>query len=126
MVSTPASTRRPDGSAGALVLVSHKQRGKDDQGNHGMDRSEGVEITEEEKGRLLDALKALEEDAEQEGRNLVLRSLRRLGRRDAAKADFERAANLAATEADRRFLAKQIEELAEKGSLMPPGGADAR
>jgi predicted type IV restriction endonuclease len=87
---------------------------------------EGVEITEEEKGRLLDALKALEEDAEQEGRNLVLRSLRRLGRRDAAKADFERAANLAATEADRRFLAKQIEELAEKGSLMPPGGADAR
>ncbi len=37
--------------------------------------------------------------------------LRRLGRRDAAKAAFERAARLAATEADRRFLAQQLEEL---------------
>ena len=37
--------------------------------------------------------------------------LRRLGRRDAAKAAFERAAGLAATEADRRFLTQQIEEL---------------
>ena len=43
--------------------------------------------------------------------------LRRLGQRDAAKAAFERAAQLAATEADRRFLAQQIEELAEDGAL---------
>jgi RNA polymerase sigma-70 factor, ECF subfamily len=39
--------------------------------------------------------------------------LRRLGRRDAARAAFERATHLAATEADRRFLARQVEELAE-------------
>ena len=38
--------------------------------------------------------------------------LRRLGRRDAARAAFERASTLATTEADRRFLAQQIEELA--------------
>jgi RNA polymerase sigma-70 factor (ECF subfamily) len=37
--------------------------------------------------------------------------LRRLGRRDAAQAAFQRAAHLAATEADRRFLARQLEEL---------------
>ena len=37
--------------------------------------------------------------------------LRRLGRRDAARASFERAANLAPTEEDRRFLARQIEDL---------------
>jgi RNA polymerase sigma-70 factor, ECF subfamily len=36
--------------------------------------------------------------------------LRRLGERDAAQAALERAAHLAATEKDRRFLAKQIEE----------------
>ncbi|HYT81738.1 MAG TPA: sigma-70 family RNA polymerase sigma factor [Actinomycetota bacterium] len=42
--------------------------------------------------------------------------LRRLGRREAAQAAFERAADLAATEVDRRFLAQQIEELA---SLSP-------
>ena len=50
-------------------------------------------------------------------------TLRRLGQRDAAKAAFERAAHLAATEADRRFLAQQIEELAEDGALTqhPPG-----
>jgi RNA polymerase sigma-70 factor, ECF subfamily len=41
--------------------------------------------------------------------------LRRLGRRDAARAAFERAAQLAATEADRRFLAEQIQELADSG-----------
>jgi RNA polymerase sigma-70 factor, ECF subfamily len=40
-------------------------------------------------------------------------TLRRLGQRDAAKAAFERAAHLAATEADRRFLAQQVEELAD-------------
>ena len=38
--------------------------------------------------------------------------LRRLGRRDAAQAAFERAAHLAATEANRRFLAQQLQELA--------------
>ena len=43
--------------------------------------------------------------------------LRRLGQRDAAKAAYERAAHLAVTEADRRFLAKQIEELADDGNL---------
>jgi RNA polymerase sigma-70 factor (ECF subfamily) len=43
--------------------------------------------------------------------------LRRLGRRDAAKAAFERAAHLAVTETDRRFLAQQIEELGEDGSI---------
>jgi RNA polymerase sigma-70 factor (ECF subfamily) len=43
--------------------------------------------------------------------------LRRLGQRDAAKAAFERAVQLAATEADRRFLAQQIEELTEDGAL---------
>jgi len=44
-------------------------------------------------------------------------TLRRLGQRDAAKAAFERAAHLATSEADRRFLAQQIEELAEDGAL---------
>jgi RNA polymerase sigma-70 factor (ECF subfamily) len=39
--------------------------------------------------------------------------LLRLGKRDAAQAAFECAAHLAPTEADRRFLAQQIEELAE-------------
>jgi RNA polymerase sigma-70 factor (ECF subfamily) len=39
--------------------------------------------------------------------------LRRLGRREDARASFERAAELAVTEADRRFLAKQIEVSAE-------------
>jgi len=45
-------------------------------------------------------------------------TLRRLGQRDAASAAYERAAHLAPTEADRRFLAQQIEELAEDGRLM--------
>jgi RNA polymerase sigma-70 factor (ECF subfamily) len=44
--------------------------------------------------------------------------LRRLGQPDAAKAAFERALHLAATEADRRFLAQQIAELAEDGAPM--------
>ena len=39
--------------------------------------------------------------------------LRRLGQREAALAAFERAAQLAATEAERQFLAQQIEALAE-------------
>jgi RNA polymerase sigma-70 factor (ECF subfamily) len=49
--------------------------------------------------------------------------LRRLGRWDEARAAFERAARRAATEADRRFLAQQIEQLAEDGALTkrPPG-----
>jgi RNA polymerase sigma-70 factor (ECF subfamily) len=45
-------------------------------------------------------------------------TLRRLGQRDAASAAYERAAHLAPTEADRRFLAQQIEELAEDGRLV--------
>ncbi len=39
--------------------------------------------------------------------------LRRLGRRDAAQAAFARAAHLAATEAERRFLTQQIDSLAQ-------------
>ena len=52
-------------------------------------------------------------------------TLRRLGQLDAAKAAYERAAHLAATEVDRRFLAQQIEELVEDGALMqhPPTGS---
>ena len=38
--------------------------------------------------------------------------LRRLGQSEAAKTSFERAAELAVGEADRHFLARQIEELA--------------
>jgi RNA polymerase sigma-70 factor (ECF subfamily) len=38
--------------------------------------------------------------------------LRRLGRRDAARAAFARAARLAPTEAERGFLAQQLDELA--------------
>jgi RNA polymerase sigma-70 factor (ECF subfamily) len=52
-------------------------------------------------------------------------ALRRLERRGEARVAFERAADLAATERDRRFLARQIEELAGDGTLMqdPPRGA---
>ena len=39
--------------------------------------------------------------------------LRQLGHREAALAAFERAAQLAGTEAEQRFLVQQIEELAE-------------
>jgi RNA polymerase sigma-70 factor (ECF subfamily) len=46
--------------------------------------------------------------------------LRRLGSRDIAKASYERAAELAVAEPDRRFLAQQIEELAEEGPDTPP------
>ena len=62
-------------------------------------------------------------------------TLRRLGQRDAAKAAYERAAHLAMTNADRRFLAQQIEELAEDaalaqhradGSTEPPNETTAR
>jgi RNA polymerase sigma-70 factor, ECF subfamily len=53
--------------------------------------------------------------------------LRRLGRRDAARAAFERAAQLAATGTDRRFLAQQVEELAKDAALTqrPPSGPTA-
>jgi RNA polymerase sigma-70 factor (ECF subfamily) len=40
--------------------------------------------------------------------------LRRLGRRDAARAAFERAADLAPTSRDRRFLARQMTGVAEE------------
>ena len=39
--------------------------------------------------------------------------LRRLGRMDAARAAFERAADLAPSDADRRFLARQMEGLGD-------------
>ncbi len=44
--------------------------------------------------------------------------LRRLGRRDAARVAFARAARLVATQAERRFLAHQAAELAEDGTPM--------
>ena len=47
-------------------------------------------------------------------------TLRRLGQRDAAKAAFERAAQLAPTMAEQRFLARQVEGLAEDGALRQP------
>jgi len=52
-------------------------------------------------------------------------TLRWLGQQDAALAAYERAAELAVTEIDQRFLAQQIKELAEDGALMPhrPGGS---
>jgi RNA polymerase sigma-70 factor (ECF subfamily) len=51
--------------------------------------------------------------------------LRRLGRRKDARAAFERAADLSVTEADRRFLAKQIEVLAQDEAQLSgaPGGS---
>ena len=44
--------------------------------------------------------------------------LRRLGRPQAAAAAYQRASDLAATQADRQFLAQQIEELAEGNSAV--------
>jgi RNA polymerase sigma-70 factor (ECF subfamily) len=50
--------------------------------------------------------------------------LRRLGSREGARAAFERAAQLAATEADRRFLAQQIEVLEDEAHMQKaPGGS---
>ncbi len=43
--------------------------------------------------------------------------LRRLGQRDLAKSAFERAAQLAATESDRRFLVQQSQEAVGGGAL---------
>jgi RNA polymerase sigma-70 factor, ECF subfamily len=48
--------------------------------------------------------------------------LRRLGQPDAAQAAFERAAHLAATEPDRRFLTQQLEGLAEDAAHPRPPG----
>jgi RNA polymerase sigma-70 factor (ECF subfamily) len=48
--------------------------------------------------------------------------LRRLGQPDAARAAFERATHLAATETDRRFLTQQVQELTEDAApTQPPG-----
>jgi len=52
--------------------------------------------------------------------------LRRLGQRDAAHAAFERAAHLAATEADRRFLTQQIEQLTDDAALTQPPDESTR
>lgn len=46
--------------------------------------------------------------------------LRRLGQRDAARAAYQRATELAATEGDRRFLARQADGLAGNGSRGQP------
>ncbi len=48
-------------------------------------------------------------------------TLRRLGQRDKARTAYQRAAHLAVTEADRRFLEEQIEELAEGGTWRDSG-----
>jgi RNA polymerase sigma-70 factor (ECF subfamily) len=78
----------------------------------------------EDPGAALTALNAIAPDLDNYHLMHAARgtTLRKLGQRDAAKAAFERAAHLAATEEDRRFLAQQIEELAEDGALMehPP------
>jgi RNA polymerase sigma-70 factor, ECF subfamily len=49
--------------------------------------------------------------------------LRRLGQREAAEAALRRAAHLAVTEKDRRFLTQQIEELAEDALLSRTAGS---
>ncbi len=43
-------------------------------------------------------------------------TLRRLGKRDAAKAAYERAVHLAATDTDRRFLEQQVKALTDSSS----------
>jgi RNA polymerase sigma-70 factor (ECF subfamily) len=70
-------------------------------------------------GALLAALDAIAPDLDNYHLMHAARgsALRRLGRREAAKAAYVRAAHLAATETDRRFLAQQIEELAEDGTV---------
>jgi RNA polymerase sigma-70 factor, ECF subfamily len=71
----------------------------------------------ESPGAALTTLDAIEPDLESYHLLHAARGtmLRRLGRREEARRAFERAAQLAATEGDRRFLALQIEELAEEG-----------
>ena len=65
-------------------------------------------------GAALTALDTIEPDLENYHLLHAARgtTLRRLGQRDEARAAFERAAHLAVTEADRRFLTQQIEKLA--------------
>jgi RNA polymerase sigma-70 factor (ECF subfamily) len=77
-------------------------------------------------GALLAALDAIAPDLDnyhlmQEARGSALR---RLGRRKAAKAAYVRAAHLAATEMDRRFLAQQVEELSDDGADTSVARAD--
>jgi RNA polymerase sigma-70 factor (ECF subfamily) len=74
-------------------------------------------------GAALDALDAIAPDLDTYHLMHAARgsALRRLGRREAARAAYVRAADLAATETDRRFLAQQIEELAEDGTLTSTG-----
>jgi predicted RNA polymerase sigma factor len=45
--------------------------------------------------------------------------LRRLGQRDSARAAFQRAAHLAATDKDRLFFTQQIQELAADPTVRP-------
>jgi RNA polymerase sigma-70 factor (ECF subfamily) len=52
--------------------------------------------------------------------------LRRLGKREAAQAAFQRATHLAATEKDRRFLTQQINELAAGAALVQPPSESTR
>jgi RNA polymerase sigma-70 factor (ECF subfamily) len=65
-------------------------------------------------GALLAALDAIAPDLENYHLMHAARgsALRRLGQREAAKAEYVRAAHLAVTETERRFLAQQIEEVA--------------
>ena len=76
-------------------------------------------------GAALEALDAIGPDLD--GYHLLHATrgtlLRRLGRREDARAAFERAARLAATEADRQFLAEQIEVLAEDEAQIAPSGS---
>jgi RNA polymerase sigma-70 factor (ECF subfamily) len=75
---------------------------------------------------LLEALDALAPDLDTYHLMHAARgsALRRLGRREAAKAAYVRAAHLAATEMDRRFLAQQVEELSDDGADTSVGRAD--
>jgi RNA polymerase sigma-70 factor (ECF subfamily) len=69
-------------------------------------------------GALLAALDAIASDLDNYHLLDAARgaALRRLGRREEAKDAYTRAAYLAATETDRRFLAQQIGELSEVGA----------
>jgi hypothetical protein len=56
------------------LLCRISEEGQTEEGTTEWTLHEGVEISDEEKDRLLNSLKILEEDAEQEPRNLVLRN----------------------------------------------------
>jgi RNA polymerase sigma-70 factor (ECF subfamily) len=79
-------------------------------------------------GALLAALDAIAPDLDNYHLIHAARgsALRRLGRRKAAKAAYVRAAHLAATEMDRRFLAQQAEELSGDGADTSVDSAPAR